>query len=84
MINFENTKSAFAHQSDWDLKKAYFLFSIIKSAFLVKIGSFVLKFSFFVKLPIKNIVKNTIFRQFCGGENIKDCNDKINHLSGLV
>ena len=24
MINFENTKSAFAHQSDWELKKAYF------------------------------------------------------------
>ena len=83
MINFENTKSAFAHQSDWDLKKAYFLFSIIKSAFLVKIGSFFLKFSFFVKLPIKNIVKKTIFQQFCGGENIKDCNNKINHLSGF-
>ena len=81
MINFENTKSAFAHQSDWELKKAYFLFSIIKSAFLVKIGSVVLKFSFFIKLPIKNIVKRTIFQQFCGGENIKDCNDKINHLS---
>ena len=41
MINFENTKSAFAHQSDWELKKAFFfLFSIIKSAFLVKIGTF--------------------------------------------
>ena len=81
MINFENTKSAFAHQSDWDLKKAYFLFSVIKSAYLVKIGSVLLKFSFFLKLPIKRMVKRTIFRQFCGGENIKDCKDKINHLS---
>ena len=81
MINFENTKSAFSHQSDWELKKAYFLFSIIKSAFLVKLGSIILKFSFFIKLPVRNIVKKTIFRQFCGGENIKDCNDKINHLS---
>jgi proline dehydrogenase len=81
MINFENTKSAFSHQSDWELKKAYFLFSIIKSAFLVKLGSVILKFSFFLKLPVKSIVKKTIFRQFCGGENIKDCNEKINHLS---
>ena len=81
MVNFENTKSAFAHQSDWELKKAYFLFSIIKSAFLVKVGSVFLKLSFFLKLPIKKIVKKTIFRQFCGGENIKDCSDKINHLS---
>ena len=81
MINFENTKSAFAHQSDWELKKAYFLFSIIKSAFLVKLGSAFLKFSFFLKLPIKSIVKRTIFQQFCGGENIEDCNEKINHLS---
>ena len=81
MINFENTKSAFAHQSDWELKKAYFLFSVIKSAYLVKIGSVLLKFSFFLKLPIKRMVKRTIFRQFCGGENIKDCKDKINHLS---
>ena len=83
MINFENTKSAFAHQSNRELKKAYFLFSIIKSAFLVKLGSVFLKFSFFFKLPIKRIVKNTIFQQFCGGENIKDCNPKINHLSGF-
>ena len=58
MINFENTKSAFAHQSDWELKKAYFLFSIIKSAFLVKLGSAFLKFSFFLKLPIKYSKKN--------------------------
>ena len=40
-----------------------------------------MKFSFFLKLPIKSIVKRTIFQQFCGGENIEDCNEKINHLS---
>ena len=39
-----------------------------------------MKISFFLKLPIKKIIKMTIFKQFCGGENIQDCSKKINEL----
>ena len=81
MINFKETNSVFAQKSNWELNKSYYLFSILKYSFLVKIGSFLLKISFFFRLPIKRLVKTTIFNQFCGGENIQDCNKKINELS---
>ena len=81
MINFKETNSVFAQKSNWELNKSYYLFSILKYSLLVKIGSFLLKISFFFRLPIKRLVKTTIFNQFCGGENIQDCNKKINELS---
>ena len=81
MINFEDTKFVFSQKSNWELKKAYYLFSIINYPLLVKLGSFLLKVSFFLNMPIKKLIKTTIFSQFCGGENIQDCNVKINILS---
>tara|TARA_B110000037_G_scaffold43777_1_gene53851 strand:+ start:1018 stop:2190 length:1173 start_codon:yes stop_codon:yes gene_type:complete len=81
MINFEDTNSVFAHKSNWELKKSYYLFSILKYSLLVKIGSLLLRVSFFLRLPINKLIKLTIFNQFCGGENIQDCTKKINELS---
>ena len=80
MINFEDTKAAFEHKSNWELRKAHYLFSILQNSFFVKIGSLLLKISFFLRIPIKKLIKLTIFNQFCGGENIHDCSKKINEL----
>ena len=81
MINFNDTKAVFAHKSNFELRKSYYLFSILQHSLLVKIGSLLLKISFFLRLPVKKLIKMTIFNQFCGGENIKDCTRKINKLS---
>ena len=81
MINFDDTKAVFAHKSNRELRKSYYLFSILQHSLLVKIGSLLLKISFFLRIPIKKIIKMTIFNQFCGGENIQDCSKKINELS---
>jgi proline dehydrogenase len=80
MINFDDTKAVFAHKSSRELRKSYYLFSILQHSLLVKIGSLLLKFSFFLRIPIKNIIKMTIFNQFCGGENIQDCSKRIIEL----
>ena len=40
-----------------------------------------LKLALFLRLPIKKIIKNTIFSQFCGGEFINDCEDNIRNLA---
>ena len=80
MINFDDTKPVFAHKSNWELRKSYYLFSILQHSLLVKIGSLILKISFFLRIPIKKLIKMTIFNQFCGGENIQDCSKKINEL----
>jgi proline dehydrogenase len=37
--------------------------------------------SFKLHLPIKWIVKRTVFRQFCGGETIQECQSQIDRLA---
>jgi len=80
-LSFENTEVAFRHSSNPDLKRAYWLFRIINVNFLVKIGPPVTNFAMAIGLPIKRLIKKTIFRHFCGGETIQECNNTIKNLS---
>lgn len=81
MLNFENTKIAFANKSDLQLKKAYYLFKLISYNVLISLGPFFLKIALFLRLPIEGIIKSTVFQHFCGGESIEDCEDRIQELS---
>jgi proline dehydrogenase len=81
MISFDNTEIAFKSKSEKDLKKAYWLFKIVGNSMLVKLGKVITNFSLKVKLPIKGIIKKTIFHQFCGGETIQECDKTIHQLS---
>jgi proline dehydrogenase len=65
-----NTATAFAHKSNDELWKAYWLFRIIGTPWLTRLGSSLTKAALALHLPVKGIVKATVFRQFCGGENI--------------
>ena len=81
MLSFENTEIAFKSKSTPDLKRAYWLFKIVSSPIIVKIGKVATNFALSLRLPIRNIVKATIFKQFCGGESIEDCRNKIEELA---
>ena len=84
-LSFENTEIAFKHESNTDLRRAYWLFKIINLNFLVKIGPPITNFAFKIGLPIKSLVKTTIFNHFCGGETIAECEPTIRNLqSGKV
>lgn len=80
MISFNNTEIAFKHKSDKDLKRAHFLFSVMASPFLVKTGKGLTQFGLNIGLPIKGMIKATIFEQFCGGETIEECTSTINSM----
>ena len=80
MLSFDNTKIAFKQKSDRELTKSYWLFQIIANNTLVKVGPVLLKIALFLRLPITGIIKNTIFKQFCGGESIANCSQTINNL----
>lgn len=81
MISFNNTEIAFKSKSDKDLKRAFRLFKIVGVPFLVKIGKPLTNVAIRMNLPIQGIIKKTIFKQFCGGETIPDCQEKINELA---
>lgn len=80
-LSFENTEVAFRHSSNSDLKRAYWLFRAINVNFLVNIGPAITNFAMAIGLPIKKLIKATIFRHFCGGETIKECDNTIKNLS---
>ena len=69
MSIFNDTKIAFADKSTQQLQKAYWMFKLIESPQLTKVGTSVLNFTVHHNFPfVKDIVKNTLFEQFCGGE----------------
>nr|WP_293838187.1 proline dehydrogenase family protein [uncultured Arsenicibacter sp.] len=79
-VSFEDTSIAFLSQSDFKLKKTYWLFALMNKGWLVKVGTFFIKIALKLQLPIKKIIKTTIFEQFCGGETIRDCEKTIQTL----
>ena len=69
MSIFNNTQIAFADKSDSQLKKAFWMFKLIEQPILTKIGTGILNFTVHHDFPFAgNIVKATLFEQFCGGE----------------
>jgi len=80
MIKFDNTEIAFESKSNNDLNRAYRLFKLIGNRNLVKIGKPLTNFALSVGLPIKGVVRSTIFAQFCGGETINECDATIQQL----
>ncbi len=79
-MNFDNTEIAFSGKSNADLKRSYWLFKIIGWNWLIKLGPTLLKIFMPLWFPIP-IIKATIFKQFCGGESIEECEETINQLS---
>ena len=83
MINrslFENTATAFALKSDSELERAYFLFKMISSQPLVRIGTAATNFALKANLPVEGLIRSTVFDHFCGGVNEEDCLSVIDKL----
>ncbi|MDP4132008.1 MAG: proline dehydrogenase family protein [Bacteroidota bacterium] len=70
-FSFENTENAFAYKSNAELKKARFLFKSMGNAFLVRWGIRLTPWAIRMKLPIRGLIRKTIFSQFVGGETLE-------------
>ncbi|SNT05459.1 L-proline dehydrogenase [Ekhidna lutea] len=79
-INFDDTATAFAYRTNGELKNSHFVFTSMSKPWMVKMGTVMTNLALKLKLPVKGIIKKTIFNQFCGGESIKDCSKMINRL----
>ncbi len=80
-LSFEDTSVAFAHQSNSKLRKTYLIFAMMNQNWLVKIGTFFIKLTLKLGLPVKYLIKKTLFNQFCGGESIETCQKTIEYLA---
>ncbi|MBI3233034.1 MAG: proline dehydrogenase family protein [Bacteroidetes bacterium] len=80
-FSFNNTEIAFQSKSNSALNKAHLLFKSLGISWLVNSGPGLLKFAYGIHLPINGLIKKTIFSQFCGGENINECQKAIEELN---
>src|SRR5574343_1587893 len=82
-FSFDNTEIAFKSKTNAELKQSYLLFKAIGYNWLVKAGPPLVNTAFNMGLPITGIIKKTVFKQFCGGESMNDCDSTMNQLYSL-
>jgi proline dehydrogenase len=78
MIFFDNTENAFKAKSNSDLSRSYWLFKMVSNSTMVKFGAVAAPIG--LAIGFKGLIKNTIFKQFVGGENIMECDSTITEL----
>ena len=79
-LDFADTEKAFAPRTDQALKQSYWLFKALSFPSVVAMGPTFTDCALKLKLPVKGILKATIFKQFCGGESVDDCQKTIDWL----
>lgn len=81
MTGFENTAIAFALKTNRELNKTWWLFKFLSYPGLVKMANACMHAAINLHLPVKPIIKKTIYRQFVGGETLDDCNETVDRLA---
>lgn len=71
-INFNDTEVAFSGRSNKELKWEYWLFKLMNKPGLTKFFSGMAELSIRMHLPVKWLIKKTVYNQFCGGETLQE------------
>ena len=80
-VSFDNTASAFAYKTDRELRKARWLFSTMGKPWLLRLGLTLMPLAIRFRIPFtKTIIRNTIFRQFVGGESLAETAPVVDRL----
>jgi proline dehydrogenase len=79
-IHFDDTEVAFSYKSDAELKKANLIFSIVNNPTTSSIATTLAKVSLALKLPVKRLIRSTVFKHFCGGETIDQSDSTVKAL----
>ena len=71
-ISFDDTQTAFAYKNNKELKKARFLFASMNKQWLVNLGLRLTPWALRNNMPVKGIIRSTIFSQFVGGASLEE------------
>jgi len=80
-VTFTDTEVAFSYKSDRELRKANFIFSIVNHPSVSAVATGLAKMALALHLPIKGIIRSTVFEHFCGGETTEDTVKTIDKLA---
>lgn len=80
-LSFDDTKTAFAYQPDRALRKARWIFTAMGYGWMVRLGSLVAPWALRLHLPIRGLIKKTVFPLFCGGETLQQAGATAHRLA---
>lgn len=75
--SFNNSEIAFKYKTDSELKNARLLFSSMKVPVFSSLGIKLTPYLIKAKFPVRRAIRNTIFKQFVGGETIEQAEKVI-------
>ena len=79
-LALDDTRTAFAHRSTRDLRRARWMFGLIGAPVLVTLGARAIRLALALRLPL-NWALRPVFDYFCGGEDIEESLDTAKKLS---
>lgn len=79
-LSFDNTAIAFQHKPDRQLRKANLIFSVINKPWLSALAQQAGLLALNWGLPIKGLIRKTLFELFCGGEHL----DEVAQTAGVL
>ncbi|HEY5690763.1 MAG TPA: proline dehydrogenase family protein [Cyclobacteriaceae bacterium] len=79
-VRFDDTAIAFSYKTDAELRKANFIFSLVNNPLISSMATGAVKLGLFLHLPIKGLIKRSVFSHFCGGETIDQCGEIVEKL----
>lgn len=69
-VRFDDTETAFSYKTDSQLRTANFVFSLVNHPVVSAVATWCAKAGLAIGLPIKGLIRRTVFAHFCGGETI--------------
>ncbi|WP_224997555.1 proline dehydrogenase family protein [Cesiribacter sp. SM1] len=78
--DFQDLAGAFAHKTDRELRQAYLLYRLIQNPLLMKTLTTAGQLAVHLHLPVKNLIKHTVYKQFCGGESLTEVMEVVDKL----
>lgn len=77
---FDDIEVAFSIKNDAELKRAQFLFKMIKLPIMVRFGTMLTEWALKMNLPVEKLIKKNLFDHFCGGITKQDCLSVIDKM----
>lgn len=79
-IHFDDTQVAFSYKRDAELKNANLIFTLVNNPTISAVATGLAKASLALRLPVKGLIRATVFKHFCGGETLDQSDKTIKNL----
>jgi proline dehydrogenase len=82
-VRFDDTQTAFSYKSNGELRKANFIFSLVNHPFVSALATGAMRLALSLGLPVKGLIRSTVFEHFCGGETIEESKGMVSRLANF-